>query len=127
MHEDAKPWVEHSDYDLESARVLTGAGQYLNVLFLYQQAVEKRLKAVLVHQTGEMTLRTHDLLRLASAVAMRPSAAEVVLLKRLTTFYRETRYPDAPELLSAPLTADEVQDVYNQMQGILRWCDRQMK
>lgn len=127
MNEDVKAWVDHSDYDLESARVLFQAGQQLNVLFLYQQAVQKRLKAVLVHKTGRMTLRIHDLLRLAKAVGKQVSTAEEVLLRRLTTFYRETRYPDALELLTAPLTIDEVQDVYDQIQEILQWCDQQMK
>ena len=46
-------WIEQSTYDLETARAMLTSGRYLYVLFCCQQAVEKTLKALIVHRTGE--------------------------------------------------------------------------
>lgn len=46
-------WLEQGTYDLETARAMLASGRYLYVLFCCQQAVEKTLKALIVHRTGE--------------------------------------------------------------------------
>jgi HEPN domain-containing protein len=126
MHEDAKPWVERSDYDLATAEAMRREGRDLYVLFCCQQAVEKRLKALLVHQTNQMPVRTHDLLRLAQEVGMQPSAKQRAVLKELTDYYVETRYPENLTAVSS-LPQEEVRAYLERTREIVQWCDQQMK
>lgn len=53
MNPDATKWVDLAGYDLATAEAMLASGRYLYVLFCSQQAIEKRIKARLVEQTGE--------------------------------------------------------------------------
>ena len=125
MQEDAKPWVAESAYDLETGEVLFREGRDRRVIFFCQQAVEKRLKGLLVHQTGEMPLRTHDLLRLANAVGMNPPTERQAFMKDLSDYYIESRYPEAG-LLEAP-PREKVREYLDRTSELLSWCDQQMR
>ena len=67
---DAERWVELSAYDLTTAEAMLTSGRYLYVLFCSQQAVEKRLKAIIVERTEAFPPRTHDLVKLAQAAGV---------------------------------------------------------
>ena len=62
--QDISEWIKTSDYDLDTAQAMQRAGRYLYVLFLCPQAIEKRLKAVVINVTDEFPRKTHDLIRL---------------------------------------------------------------
>jgi HEPN domain-containing protein len=76
--------------------------------FHAQQAVEKALKAALVHSGGDL-LRTHDLVALGHEVAARGRALPVSLesLRALNPFAVEYRYDDesAPSLSRKAMAA----------------------
>lgn len=61
--------------------------------FLAQQATEKALKAVIVHQTGEEPPRVHSIQRLADLAGMWQELPKQVV--RLDDVYVASRYPDA--------------------------------
>ena len=70
MNLDAQKWADLVSYDLVTAEAMLGSGRYLYVLFCSQQAIEKRVNAHFVNQTGEFPPRTHDLIKLAQAAAL---------------------------------------------------------
>ena len=58
-------WLSHGSRDIHAARTLLNGGDYEWALVLCQQAIEKTLKALVLHNTGEMPPRIHRLLALA--------------------------------------------------------------
>ncbi len=91
-----KDWLLMGKIDLKSAKASLKDKIYSSVCFHCQQAVEKALKAFLLHFESEVT-KTHDLLLLLNrAVKYREKfnkfKKEVGFLNK---FYIPTRYPDA--------------------------------
>ncbi len=97
---DITQWVELSDYDMETAIAMQRAGRYLYVLFCCQQAVEKRLKALIVKFKGQFPPKTHDLIRLLDLAEAQMNPEQKLFLRKLTNYYIETRYPEEMKELS---------------------------
>ncbi len=57
-------------------------------------AVEKIIKAVLVKNTNQQVLRSHNLLRLAQEAHLEITGEQKRTLIRITAFNLESRYPD---------------------------------
>ncbi len=102
--QDILRWIKLSDYDIETARAMRKAGRYLYVLFCCQQAVEKRLKAAVINITEEFPPKTHDLIRLIELARIGLTDKQQLFLRKLTTYYIETRYPEEVKELSEKAT-----------------------
>ena len=91
-------WVERADDDLAFAKAGFQDGFYNQVCILCQQAVEKYLKAYLIHAKGsiEITEKIHDLAKLADICKMygMDMSRKYVSLRTLSEFYIPARYPD---------------------------------
>ena len=95
-----REWIEGARSDLALARLGRDAADVLpaQVCFHAQQAVEKALKAVLLHRSSAFPL-THDLVALAEIAAN----AGIALpdwrddLSGLSPYAVETRYPGRPD------------------------------
>jgi HEPN domain-containing protein len=118
-------WVKRADLDLAVANRLLGEEETFRdiVGFHCQQAVEKYLKAALVHHQIEFP-RTHDIERLLRILdAVEPQLADAASdAKWLTPFAVEFRYPgDTPEMLPGDANrAIELADrVRNAIVGVL--------
>ncbi|WP_245779703.1 HEPN domain-containing protein [Desulfoscipio geothermicus] len=61
-----------------------------------QQAVEKAIKALYFEKTGDTPPKKHDLISLAGAANILNALDDKTqdLLRRLSIYYIETRYPD---------------------------------
>src|SRR5712692_9697373 len=101
---DADEWLLHAESDLNYARVGHSEPAILRnqVAFHTQQAVEKSLKAVLVHNAIPFP-RTHDVKDLL--VLMSEAGIEVPQeldqAEGLTRYAAETRYPGDPVAITA--------------------------
>jgi HEPN domain-containing protein len=93
MDEDLQYWLRLADSDMVSAEALHKAGQVLHCLFFLQQAVEKTLKALLVKNAAAAPPRIHNLHKLAERATLVLTREQALLLKNLSRFYLETRYP----------------------------------
>lgn len=58
-----KKWLDRVDYDMATANAMMQTGRYIYVIFMCQQAVEKCLKAFLIHM-GRDVVPIHNLRRL---------------------------------------------------------------
>jgi HEPN domain-containing protein len=107
-------WVERSQYDLDTAKVMLETGRYLYVAYMCQQAVEKLLKAIIAQQ-GKENFPIHNLNRLVeiSEISNELSSEQFNFLAELTPYHVETRYGDYKEKLSEIIDDDKAQQVYH--------------
>jgi len=94
-------WLQALE-DLKTAEVLLEAGRFYASVFFSQQAAEKALKALYIHERAEMPPRTHNLLDLLEALGVADEALRDAAMD-LTPEYVVTRYPDAANGVPAVL------------------------
>jgi len=92
-----------------------------HVLFCCQQAVEKMLKALVARRSKELPPRIHHLVRLAELAALQVSDERADLLRELSAYYIQTRYPEEIPDLASQVKEDEARRVLNQTEEMVQW------
>ena len=100
------------------------SGRYLYVLFCSQQALEKRLKAIVVESTQAFPPRTHDLVKLAQTAGVDLSDERDVFLRTLTKYYIGTRYPEEISMLADEVTKEIASQALSQTKEFLEWLGK---
>jgi HEPN domain-containing protein len=121
MDKDVKYWYDLAVYDKGTAEAMYKAGRYLYVLFMCQQATEKMLKGFVVQETNEFPPRTHDLERLAKLCKIKLEKAQLELLRVLTGYYIETRYPEDIKKISIETDKSKAFQYLKETKEFLRW------
>ena len=89
------------------------------------QAVEKGLKAYIMHTQKESPGPTHSLIKLGR-MAQTPTRFNSIL-KQLTTEYFVSRYPDAvDDVLYKQYEEEDTKQLLQHAQEVLTWLDTQM-
>jgi len=114
-------WAERARYDLDTARAMLESKRHLYVLFCCQQAVEKMLKAVIAERSGQCPPRLHNLMPLAKHAGLEPDASQSRLMRELSEYYVQSRYPDQLEVRFADVPRETVQEVLNETEGLVQW------
>jgi HEPN domain-containing protein len=117
-------WLVHARSDLRLAEMPPPDGVLLeNLCFHAQQAAEKAIKAVILHQTNELAPRSHDiqlLLRVASAAGAELPVELGRAAGDLTEYAVISRYPaDLGEV-----SQDELRQAVAVASGVVRWAER---
>ncbi len=126
MRPEAELWWTQARRDLRTAKNCHASHDYYAAVFFCQQAVEKALKAVVLHRLRELPPRTHNLLELGDSLKA-PKRIRTFLME-LTPEYVTTRYPDAA---GGPI--DALYDGYlsrrflNRTQEVLQWARRRLQ
>lgn len=125
--DEIKQWIEQADHDLGSAKIiyLHLPDYFDTIAFHCQQAVEKYLKAVLIHYQIEFR-RTHDLVFLLDLLSTKMEITHELFQKAfpLNNFGVQIRYPNKiiklsdAELQTAIQIAEEFQMFALQIIGI---------
>ncbi len=102
IHDRVSNWIEHADYDLETARAMHESGRYLYVSVTCQQSLEKAMKAVYEFK-GKIIPRIHDLSKLSFKLGLLDSDKYGELLKDLTYYYIASRYNERIRKLSSEI------------------------
>ncbi len=115
-------WIERSQYDLDTAKIMLETGRYLYVAYMCQQAVEKILKAIIARQ-GKENFPIHNLNRLAEIAMLRKdlSSDQFNFLAELTPYHIEARYGDYKESLFEIINITEAKRVYQKTLEIHQW------
>lgn len=115
-------WVERSQYDLDTAKIMLDTGRYLYVAYMCQQAIEKILKARIA-QLGKENFPIHNLNRLAEIAMIRNelNSEQFNFLAELTPYHIEARYGDYKESLSEIINEKKAEQVYKNTQEIHKW------
>lgn len=124
---DINQWVSLSDYDLKSAEAMFKSQRLLYVLFCCQQALEKRLKALIVKTKELFPPRIHDLIRLSSMTGIKLSDTREKFLRRMANFYVGTRYPEEINRLAAGVTNDLAKACLDETKEFIEWLDTFLK
>jgi len=114
-------WAEQGRYDLDTARAMLDSGRFLYVLFCCQQAVEKMLKAIIAKRSEAFPPRLHNLIRLAEHAEVDLEKGQTDLMRALSGYYIQTRYPD--EIVSLPrnVSPQTAQRVLKETEEMVRW------
>jgi len=115
-------WIERSQYDMDTAKVMLETGRYLYVAYMCQQTVEKLLKAIIA-QLGKENFPIHNLNRLAeiAAVSNELTSEQFNFFAELTPYHIEARYGDYKESLSEIIDKKKAQQVYQKTVEIHKW------
>ncbi len=108
MNSKIKYWTELSAYDMETAEAMLESKRYLYVGFMAHQAIEKILKAYLVHIGNKSVPFSHSLSLLAkkSNIYNHFSEKQKNFIDLLEPLNIEARYPTHKEQLLKSLTQD---------------------
>ena len=121
-------WVERSQYDLDTAKVMLDTGRYLYVAYMCQQTVEKMLKALIAQQDKE-NFPIHNLNRLAeiAEISNELTPEQFNFIAELTPYHIEARYGDYKENLSEIINEKKAQQVYKKTREIYKWIYQKIK
>jgi len=118
---DVRAWLEYAEADRRSAYNAMGAEDYRDVAFHCQQAVEKALKALIVHRTQQCPPYVHNLRQLLNQVLdLAPPLVVVEAVLKINPHYRATRYPGVADDLSF-YVVQNAEDLLAQMEQVFRW------
>lgn len=128
MDEIVAHWVERSQYDLDTAKIMLDTGRYLYVAYMCQQAIEKILKA-LIAQLGKENFPIHNLNRLAeiATISNELTSEQFNFLAELTPYHIEARYGDYKESLSEIINEKKAEQVYKKTREIHKWIYQKIK
>ena len=121
-------WVERSQYDLDTAKIMLDTGRYLYVAYMCQQTVEKILKALIAQQDKE-NFPIHNLNRLAeiAEISNELTPEQFNFIAELTPYHIEARYGDYKESLSEIINEKKAQQVYKKTLEIYKWIYQKIK
>jgi HEPN domain-containing protein len=118
---DVGAWLEYAEADRRSARHAMQAADFRDVAFHCQQAAEKALKALIVHQTAERPPYIHNLRELLSLLSdFAPPSSVVEAILALNPHYRATRYPGIADDLDF-YGVENAERLLEQMELVSKW------
>ncbi len=126
MRPEAELWWTQARRDLRTAKNCHASHDYYAAVFFCQQAVEKALKAAIVHRVRELPPRTHNLVELGDM--LRASGKVRTFLMELTPQYVVTRYPDAAGgPIDALYNGYLSRGILTRTRGLLRWVGTKLR
>jgi len=119
---DVRAWLEYAEADRRSARNAMAAADYRDAAFHCQQAVEKALKALIVHHTRERPPYVHNLRELLSLLSdFSPPAFVIEAVLAINPHYRATRYPGVADDDMDFYVVPNAERLVEQMEQVLGW------
>lgn len=124
MQEDVARWWKQSEADIRTAMHSSSAGDYYASAFWAQQAVEKGLKALILHQ-GKTFRKIHDLEQLAREV----KADDKIIDKcrKIEPAYTIARYPDATAETFESISRKDADELLREAEEVLSWIKEKLK
>ena len=117
-------WLDHAQYDLDTAEAMLSTGRWLYVVFMCQQAIEKLVKGLYGLYIDFDTPRTHNITRIIEEFEKRlPRPIEMSIkhfLNSLTYYYLNGRYPNFKEELSIEINEPTATNIYGQTQEVFK-------
>lgn len=122
-------WYALAQYDVDSAEVMFKGGRYLYVAFMCQQAIEKTLKGILLKETTQTPLYTHNLRRLAAGLSFfeKLSQEQIGLLDKFNAYYIESRYAETLAEMRSAIDQKDAGRILKECKEMLRWLEAYKK
>jgi len=122
-------WIEHAQYDLDTAEAMLRSGRYLYVTFMCQQAIEKQLKALIIMLKSIAPPFSHNLRRLSEIAGIDEKMTEqqINFLDDLTPFCVAARYPAYKSKMASIATREVSIKYLQQTKELFAWLKELMK
>ena len=114
-------WLDGASYDLETGKSLIESKRYPYALFFGHLAIEKLLKALVVHATKEHAPFTHSLTLLASKLDFEIKESLLDKLAEIMEFHIEARYPDERRDFYTKCTEEFARKKFNEIEEVYLW------
>ena len=123
MKNNAKYWVDMSDYDFDTAKAMLETKRFLYVGFMCHQVIEKMLKAYWSNKLDEPPLKIHTLSRLAekSELDALMSEQQLDFIDEIEPLNIEARYPSYKERLIKSLNEERCKYLIEQTDSLRLW------
>lgn len=115
-------WCSTADSDIETAEILVTSGKYIEGMFFCHLSIEKIIKALVVKQTENIPVRSHDLFHLIEIAKIEITEEQSNFLQILMKYQLEGRYPEFYPNSPSP---DKINDYLNQTKNLLQ-CFKKM-
>lgn len=125
MREQVVNWKKQGKMEIESAERALTSGDFYLVAYLSHQAVEKLLKALILHRSHQPPPYTHSLIRLGKDAKV-PRKFENSL-RDLTPHYVLSRYPDASGEVPYELYDQrKAEAILRDAKEVISWIEKQI-
>lgn len=128
MNKEVKYWVEISDYDFETAKVMQKSKRYLYVGFMCHQAIEKILKAFYVFKKDSQSKFTHRLTYFTESTGLEEllSEEQKLFIDELEPLNIEARYPIYKDNLFKQLNSEKCRDILKNTKEFILWIKNKL-
>ncbi len=114
-------WLESAEEDLKVVDHLFEKGDYTWALFIAHLVLEKVLKGYYVKEVGKQVPYTHSLRYLAQQTSLELNGEQKELLRTVTRFNIETRYPSEKSDFYELCTEEFTGDYLAKIKGFYQW------
>jgi HEPN domain-containing protein len=115
-------WCNTAENDIETAAILITSGKYIEGMFFCHLCIEKIIKALVVKQTEDIPVRSHDLFYLIEIAKIEITEEQTNFMQILMKYQLEGRYPEFYPKAPSP---DKINDYLNKTK-ILLLCFKKM-
>jgi HEPN domain-containing protein len=115
-------WCTTAENDIETAAILITSNKYVEGMFFCHLCIEKILKALVVKQTENIPVRSHDLFYLSEIAKIEITEEQSNFMQILMKYQLEGRYP---EFYPKAPSSDKISDYLNKTK-ILMQCYKKM-
>lgn len=126
MKPETQDWINDSDYDLQSAKVMLDSGRYFFVVFMCHLTIEKLLKAFIVERQSIEPPKIHSLVGLVTRGGLAIPAEHRPLIDQLNTMSVVTRYPDGRRAIASLLTNESMTALYKRTVWLAQWLKQEL-
>lgn len=121
-------WIELSEYDLETAKVMLTSKRFLYVGFMCHQAIEKVTKGYFEKHKGIQAPYTHNISKLSKEAGLYDSFSEkqLDLIDLLDPMNVGTRYPQDKAKLEKSLTEEKCKNILVETEVLLEWIKNKL-
>lgn len=115
-------WLESARRDRESAEGMLKLKHFDWSLFIYHLALEKMLKALVMH-AGNIPPPTHHLHRLAELAGLRLTEEQLDWFTEITSFNIEARYDDVKQSFYRKATEEYARTWHQRCSALFQWIE----
>ncbi|HUT04481.1 MAG TPA: HEPN domain-containing protein [bacterium] len=126
-HDRPQVWIDGAEEALRIAEQQLDSGRHLWAIFFCHLAIEKMLKAAVIHKTGQLAPKTHHLLHLLKLSGLCPPAETLTFLRRMNMLSVPTRYPEDQEDIRRTFDHDRTQGFLDKTIEAIRWIRESMR
>lgn len=121
-------WIDSSDKDYETMKVLMNNAQYSWSLFVGHLVVEKLLKALYIKENENVLCppKTHSLLSLAEKCKLELEAEQIEKLQIITQFNISARYDDYKQEFYKKCTSEYTKLQVKNIEEIREWLKEKL-